>query len=116
MPSSALSIRRHPGPELFPYPTLFRSATDRPPMPSRRRCLTTGDVESLVRDRTVVAHHGPPRVGLELEWLTLFPHEPDRRVTPADLQPDRKSTRLNSSHQIIAYAVFCFKHTAPPGS
>src|SRR5947208_2881329 len=30
------------------------------------------------------------------------------------LQRDRKSTRLNSSHQIISYAVFCLKHTAPP--
>src|SRR5258708_18526609 len=35
-------------------------------------------------------------------------HEPlDRALVPAD--PDRKSTRLNSSHQIISYAVFCLK-------
>src|SRR5258708_2743029 len=66
----------------------------------------------------------PPRSTL-FPYTTLFrsPHEsPDTRVSagPVDLAPtawlgrtmadrDRKSTRLNSSHQIISYAVFCLK-------
>jgi glutamate--cysteine ligase len=56
-------------------------------MPSPRRTLTTGDIEALVRDRSVCAHAGQPRVGLELEWLTLFVNAPDQRVAPADLTP-----------------------------
>src|SRR5438552_12295268 len=50
-------------------------------------------------------------------YTTLFRSPPDRmRGTPGlahrvagPLRPDRKSTRLNSSHQIISYAVFCLK-------
>src|SRR5258708_16767961 len=60
----------------------------------------------------------PPRSTL-FPYTTLFRSRLDRRVPPLHLQPvapgagvlrrDRKSTRLNSSHQIISYAVFCLK-------
>src|SRR5207244_7477830 len=39
---------------------------------------------------------------IEIHMLSVLKHDP-----LADLRPDRKSTRLNSSHQIISYAVFC---------
>src|SRR5258708_15750082 len=79
-------IRRPPRSTLFPYTTLFRS--DFP-----------GDA---TRD---VAQSGPaePRVMTILQkQLLQNGHDPG-------LGRDRKSTRLNSSHQIISYAVFCFK-------
>src|SRR5438552_11217070 len=60
----------------------------------------------------------PPRSTL-FPYTTLFrsepgdraghPHEPAGRVTARLHIEDRKSTRLNSSHQIISYAVFCLK-------
>src|SRR5438552_12917225 len=72
-------IRRPPRSTLFPYTTLFRSR--RGVAPSRPRC-----------DRACGGGRGTPR-----------PCRRRRRGT------DRKSTRLNSSHQIISYAVFCLK-------
>src|SRR5438552_10157516 len=72
-------IRRPPRSTLFPYTTLFRSEWDRPQACERRRRR---------RDATQQI------VGI--------------LVVVADV-PDRKSTRLNSSHQIISYAVFCLK-------
>src|SRR5258708_13356957 len=79
-------IRRPPRPTPFPYPTLFRS------VPAERELLERGSVPD-VRSVTTVAllRHG------EIRDLLL--------VEPVD----RKSTRLNSSHQIISYAVFCLK-------
>src|SRR5947208_15761348 len=79
---SFLMIRRPPRSTLFPYTTLFRSRgrTAR----SRDDCRRNGDADSSSTDRT--ASPGP-----------------------RDRPRDRKSTRLNSSHQIISYAVFCLK-------
>src|SRR3712207_8619694 len=77
-----LMIRRPPRSTLFPYTTLFRSA---------RRPRPVG-VDDELRD-----HDRPPRRQRRVRLL----HEP-----PA---PDRKSTRLNSSHANISYAVFCLK-------
>src|SRR3712207_9290934 len=76
-----LMIRRPPRSTLFPYTTLFRSNT------------APGD--SLI-----------PAV-----QFTVTPTAPDLAITKtADRNPaDRKSTRLNSSHANISYAVFCLK-------
>src|SRR3954467_8184980 len=62
----------------------------------------------------------PPRSTL-FPYTTLFrsevrraaapPHRGQPRVHPARRTSDRKSTRLNSSHTIISYAVFCFQKT-----
>src|SRR5687768_18142509 len=78
-----LMIRRPPRSTLFPYTTLFRSVT-RPRKRHRigRRCRFTAHLWSRRR-------LGRGRVGV---W-----------------GPDRKSTRLNSSHGYISYAVFCLK-------
>src|SRR2546429_7382574 len=76
-------IRRPPRSTLFPYTTLFRSPAADPGRP--RRGHGPGD------DRAFQREHRP-------------------RLPRADhRQRDRKSTRLNSSHGYISYAVFCLK-------
>src|SRR5258708_8780970 len=82
-------MRRPPRSTLFPYPTLFRSNPAQP---------LDGDhlqqVFHLGRQRPeTVDHFGP--LPAEVENLLKV--------------GDRKSTRLNSSHQIISYALFCLK-------
>src|SRR5258708_28698834 len=97
-------IRRPPRSTLFPYTTLFRSHLIDRIDPLRR----TG---KRLRRVAFVARH---RAGL---LRRLFELADDRRavdggvraVVPLDRGRDRKSTRLNSSHQIISYAVFCLK-------
>src|SRR2546426_4150837 len=85
-----LMIRRPPRSTLFPYTTLFRSLQVRSEKPERRH----------LRDE--VGREGPlAEVALD-----------DRQDPVADEgahRVDRKSTRLNSSHLVISYAVFCFK-------
>src|SRR5688572_30851298 len=80
-----LMLPRPPRSTLFPYTTLFRSASrfrgepHRTPQPSGRP-RSTGDCQRGIRDRS-----------------------------SAGFAEDRKSTRLNSSHSQISYAVFCLK-------
>src|SRR3712207_8722000 len=88
-------IRRPPRSTLFPYTTLFRSVGEQ------------GDVE---------ADHGPVggRVGPVAVDVVLRPagHPLVHHVRLGEVQDprvDRKSTRLNSSHANISYAVFCLK-------
>src|SRR5260221_3108459 len=78
-------IRRPPRSTLFPYTTLFRS-----------------DAGHGCR---AIAQHAFEAKSIfgGLDLLTVFPA--DRR----DEVRDRKSTRLNSSHTVISYAVFCLK-------
>src|SRR5258708_13972993 len=88
-------IRRPPRSTLFPYTTLFRS--DPSPRSSRRN------------------HSGPRAVGhVQFDDKQFERHQPRLSVLiPSHVielrVEDRKSTRLNSSHQIISYAVFCLK-------
>src|SRR5256885_12251544 len=80
-------IRRPPRSTLFPYTTLFRSA----------------DVGAALRDDR-------PLVGLEVGVGEAG--ELQQRLVRRELaeeREDRKSTRLNSSHLVISYAVFCLK-------
>src|SRR5256885_13021903 len=79
-------IRRPPRSTLFPYTTLFRSRAD--PL-------------LCVADR---ADHTGDRLG---DPLGL--HRLPRELGEPSGSPDRKSTRLNSSHLVISYAVFCLK-------
>src|SRR2546430_8746678 len=96
-------IRRPPRSTLFPYTTLFRS----PPV-----------LESSARCRNAQAPQPPPTVpqGLVLAAISLIrrQHWFGRHAQPSaqplpPLPGDRKSTRLNSSHSQISYAVFCLK-------
>src|SRR2546427_8281328 len=89
-------IRRPPRSTLFPYTTLFRSGLG----PLR-----------LVRAREA-AHHVPPRVhDLERHGAGRGMREVviENRAVGGVLPRDRKSTRLNSGHSQISYAVFCLK-------
>src|SRR3712207_7618210 len=78
-------IRRPPRSTLFPYTTLFRSAR-------------TGRAER--RDDAAAVHRDARRAVPGVVRRQGDPHEGDA---------DRKSTRLNSSHANISYAVFCLK-------
>src|SRR5256885_12154157 len=95
-----LMIRRPPKSTLFPYTTLFRSppALSHPPPPLR-----------------------PPSSKNEDEPIGVIATEEQDIIADGELEPprgssavptpatDRKSTRLNSSHLVISYAVFCLK-------
>src|SRR5688572_30969937 len=93
-------IRRPPISTLFPYTTLFRSPP--PPASSNRRPATD----------TKGRNHGRGQDPLR-EDLGPAPGPPGRRRARPPLHRhapgDRKSTRLNSSHSQISYAVFCLK-------
>src|SRR2546430_7203058 len=93
-------IRRPPRSTLFPYTTLFRS--DQPlPWDQRGPCEIALQQRRGSRsggDFTGRSDHGQPEVG----------RESDQRREPLEAR-DRKSTRLNSSHSQISYAVFCLK-------
>src|SRR5256885_10347450 len=83
-------IRRPPRSTLFPYTTLFRSVR----VPERRndvRLLAAADSRGERERRSAL-------------------HDPAPRLLPGD----RKSTRLNSSHLVISYAVFCLKKKKDP--
>src|SRR5256885_11897814 len=87
-------IRRPPRSTLFPYPTLFRSAVAAPPagsacMPGARIAVHKLPDLALARDEEMRRH-------LQAAY-------------PLVVRIDRKSTRLNSSHLVISYAVFCLK-------
>src|SRR3712207_7515387 len=94
-------IRRPPRSTLFPYTTLFRSLS---------RCKVAFILRSEM-DRIAAQSADLSRAlwwstlvddAILREWLVTMGHRPaDKR--------DRKSTRLNSSHANISYAVFCLK-------
>src|SRR5437879_11629860 len=75
-------IPRPPRSTLFPYTTLFRS-------PARTPCI-----RGFLRSGDGICH---------------LVHHAVRSLVEDNLQRDRKSTRLNSSHRCISYAVFCLK-------
>src|SRR5690348_17885227 len=86
-------IRRPPRSTLFPYTTLFRSGPAGRRVHRRHRLAAGGQV----RDHRA----RPRRRPIRLECVGASRVEDD--------QEDRKSTRLNSSHPSISYAVFCLK-------
>src|SRR3712207_7478159 len=88
-------IRRPPRSTLFPYTTLFRSQPE------------AGDL--VARE---LAERGPRGAALRGEHGALLVEEVDDagdQLEQLRARPDRKSTRLNSSHANISHAVFCFK-------
>src|SRR5256885_12270327 len=91
-------IRRPPRSTLFPYTTLFRSG------PSRRGAGVYAWDTRHVSDYEV----RPTAGSLQLLSAQILPDGALLRYSLAGLQ-DRKSTRLNSSHLVISYAVFCLK-------
>src|SRR3712207_7263951 len=98
-----LMIRRPPRSTLFPYTTLFRSG----------RCVGGEECESQppARSHISVFGHFDPRFHWSA-FQAMFEFDRNIGGAPIDLQKplgDRKSTRLNSSHANISYAVFCLK-------
>src|SRR5256885_6450825 len=92
-------IRRPPRSTLFPYTTLFRSqGPNQPPDP-----LPDPIVYLPVR--------GNPNWGYGASLLVRTQGDPARltALVREEIRLDRKSTRLNSSHLVISYAVFCLK-------
>src|SRR2546427_3980137 len=84
-------IRRPPRSTLFPYTTLFRSR-------KAVACAACHGLDGNSTNPTVPSIAG--QVGIYLHWQLLLYRDKRR---------DRKSTRLNSSHSQISYAVFCLK-------
>src|SRR2546426_1875304 len=80
-------IRRPPRSTLFPYTTLFRSVL-----------RLGGGEETIENMRTLVRDHGAG--ARHFDEINAYSHR---------AHGDRKSTRLNSSHLVISYAVFCLK-------
>src|SRR2546430_9421019 len=93
-------IRRPPRSTLFPYTTLFRSEVDGP------RSLAVGRGGSGAHDGAGSGVRLPDHGGHCLEGAVAGDQRPDHRGAR---HRDRKSTRLNSSHSQISYAVFCLK-------
>src|SRR5258708_19884951 len=98
-------IRRPPRSTLFPYTTLFRS------------------LSSLAKDLPARSSEGPLFLPVDRAFTmkgfgtivtgTLLAGQLKLEESVSLLPGDRKSTRLNSSHQIISYSVFCFKKKNP---
>src|SRR5690242_20967911 len=99
-------VRRPPRSTLFPYTTLFRSDADR----HGGRLHLRGRGLRLGRES---AHRGPSTSSGGQIWTgqgrSLTPLRPEARALLHSVLGDRKSTRLNSSHMSISYAVFCLK-------
>src|SRR3712207_7205803 len=83
-----LMIRRPPRSTLFPYTTLFRSGLE-------ISADAADAVDSVVLDQV--------SAGVAVRMAVLY------HLLAGEDQKDRKSTRLNSSHANISYAVFCLK-------
>src|SRR5258708_10965676 len=84
-------IRRPPRSTLFPYTTLFRSSV------VQRNVIRLVTAGTLTEDSLLDAKRNNYLVAVE------------KGILCQGSGRDRKSTRLNSSHQIISYAVFCLK-------
>src|SRR3712207_8640153 len=93
-----LMIRRPPRSTLFPYTTLFRS---------RRHPAGADVLDEPARLGPAGDDRRPGLAALEHGGLRA-------KVQPPFLTVDRKSTRLNSSHANISYAVFCLKKKKKP--
>src|SRR3712207_8247830 len=94
-------IRRPPRSTLFPYTTLFRSNFG---SPMRTRAQHVRDAVALLdRRKPDFEYDGELSADVAVNFALMKEHYPFCRLS------DRKSTRLNSSHANISYAVFCLK-------
>src|SRR5947209_12824160 len=98
--------RQPPRYTLFPYTTLFRSNRKKKSSEFEQQNFVTTKVKTSIRRRTrcelLVDRYDQVPQGLE----TVAGHS---NICPSVNYLDRKSTRLNSSHANISYAVFCLK-------
>src|SRR5689334_24340498 len=101
-------IRRPPRSTLFPYTTLFRSRS--------RRARLGADRSQTVDHMEDEAHEPADQCAIDADVLEVAADgglqsggDGARIPSPDGFGEDRKSTRLNSSHSSISYAVFCLK-------
>src|SRR2546430_3713276 len=92
-------IRRPPRSTLFPYTTLFRS----------RRLAERIEKIRLAAHLKIVGLVGAKSMLTAQRFLDVRHGVHPESVAPSTSTSDRKSTRLNSSHSQISYAVFCLK-------
>src|SRR3989475_3640406 len=106
-------IRRPPRSTLFPYTTLFRSGLlgAAPRLPGMGLHWPSPTCEVIDRYRTDVPidHHQLPAEFCGRRLVQVRPLLKYRSTAIGERRRDRKSTRLNSSHSQISYAVFCLK-------
>src|SRR5258708_15443981 len=98
-------IRRPPRSTLFPFTTLFRSLELFQVVREGKRLLS--HLADRIRRRVEIGLRGCGEHGLRAFARERRRDRASDAAAPA--REDRKSTRLNSSHQIISYAVFCLK-------
>src|SRR3712207_8191818 len=96
-------IRRPPRSTLFPYTTLFRST------PTRAAICWRLSLPSSGRSTTSWLAGGLPTPGTLASRARLFFQSSSSASISRAISRDRKSTRLNSSHANISYAVLCLK-------
>src|SRR5437764_11490638 len=98
-------IRRPPRSPLFPYTTLFRSE------PARGQFAAIGEMLAKARQPAPATAAACDRAETDAgtEVASLTEKRRDRLSRLSNKIVDRKSTRLNSSHRCISYAVFCLK-------
>src|SRR2546430_13617480 len=99
-------IRRPPSSTLFPYTTLFGSAWDEVGGQGENQLL-----QAAIAVEPRLAEFAETLDGWQMTGTgtSFFKPFGDRREAASAARADRKSTRLNSSHSQISYAVFCLK-------
>src|SRR5699024_11725067 len=103
-----LPLRSHSSSTLFPYTTLFRSYREQ----AAHGLLTDDVVKGVLAgvQQTLSKETADNNGEAALRLLTLLDLQVFLHAVPSDTTAiDRKSTRLNSSHVSISYAVFCLK-------
>src|SRR5436190_10492074 len=100
-------LRRPQRSTLFPYTTLFRSATSGLSSPEFDRLAEA--VEKAIKAALIENHGSIPQQHNHKKLVALCETTGVWDILPPALKKDRKSTRLNSSHTVISYAVFCLK-------
>src|SRR5437762_8133384 len=91
-------LRRPPRSTLFPYTTLFRSVRPAEALVAQRSKQTQSTPRTATWLASCLGRRDDNRASLH-----------SRKIPHRNLFGDRKSTRLNSSHRCISYAVFCLK-------
>src|SRR2546430_11076691 len=96
-------IRRPPRSTLFPYTTLFRSVKPSNAGEIIKQWLDVHELPLTPMSDQIVDGHS------RQVWWNVDGETVVESYTITDMAQDRKSTRLNSSHSQISYAVFCLK-------
>src|SRR2546426_7368813 len=95
-------IRRPPRSTLFPYTTLFRSIFE---ALWAETYVNPEVIKQYIRGIRKALGDDPEKPS----YIETFPRRGYQYIAPVSHERDRKSTRLNSSHLVISYAVFCLK-------